>query len=975
MTLGKNKQKKTKLTVAKPGKKINEPKSSKKERFPIIAICASAGGLEAFELFFNQIATKTGMAYVVITHLERDHISMLSELIKRYTPMAVLKIIDGTPILTDTIYVLPQRKNVIIEDGFLKLVDQVEPNYKNLPINYFLRSLAAYNEEKAVAVILSGAGSDGTLGARDIKLNGGLVVAQDPQSAKFDSMPSSVINMGYADYISLPAHMPEQLLRWANDSAMRNGKMSSELQYIFDIIRAKTGYDFSSYKLNTISRRIEKQMHINHTKTMAEYVMLLRQNPEEVDSLFRGFLIGVTRFFRDNEVFEILKDEILPKIFKKKPTDYCIRLWIPGCSTGEEVYSIAITIAEYMEATKHHYYVQIFGTDIDTKALDIARCGIYSDTIINDISADRLKRYFIKEKNKYRIKKEIRSMVIFGEQNLIKDPPFTKVDIISCRNLLIYLDVKLQKKILPIFHYSLKPKGILLLGMSESIAGYNDLFEFSNRKFKFFERKDAISSRRSILNFDETSHQSTLALQTFNESHLIDDNSDVNQAIKKFLFDHFMPPCVVINKHTEIVYLYGKNERYIRYSSMLENSTISNVVHYGIKTILNSGISRVIHKKKEIIYRNLTLTYENETFTINLKIMPFNDIKLLNGMLLIIFEEVIDSSIEVSPSSNSNSKSNKIISNLEKELFFTKENLQSTIEEMESSNEELQSMNEELQSTNEEIETSKEELHSLNEELVIMNTELQDRIDQLASVHDDMTNLFNSTDIATFFLDTHFCIKRFTPKAQEFIHLIPADIGRPISHFSTNIKYENLMEDAEEVLRTLNQKTTEIQTKSDRWYIMRMLPYRTLANKIDGVVITFVDITPQKLAEQKLDEANLSLKNALVCTKNIIDTVMGSLLVLSLDFKILIANRAFCKSFHQLPEDLIGKKIYELKEWNIPKLKEFLSQSFPHDVMFEGFEIEKKFEQNGFTKILFNARKIFNAEFGQDVILLAMEQR
>lgn len=869
MTLKKKGYKKNRTDSISVNKHQKTPLARvKKDNFPVVAVGASAGGLEAFELFFSQIQEKTGMAYVVITHLDRDHISVMAELIKKYTPMKVLTIVDGVRIIPNTIYVIPPRKNVDIKDGMLSLVEQSEPHYSNLPINFFFRSLALDRAENAVAIILSGAGTDGSLGARDIKLCGGVVMAQDPLTAKFDSMPTSVINAGFVDFILSPEQMSAQLVKWSHYGDEKDGKISLELQHVFSIIHSRTGYDFSSYKLNTICRRIEKQMYIHRLKTLADYVMLLRQDPEEVDTLFRGLLIGVTRFFRDQEVFDVLKRDILPTILQNKPLDYCIRVWVPGCSTGEEVYSIAITIAEYMKKTKNHYYVQIFGTDIDRRALTVARNGNYADSIMHDVSEEQLKRFFIKEKNSYKIKKEIRSMVVFGEQNLIKDPPFTKVDIISCRNLLIYLTVKLQKKVLPIFHYSLKPKGMLLLGMSESIAGFTDLFELSNRKFKFFERKDAITSRRTILSFPDLSHNDEMTFGASKNTVLIAEKSEGDKPPKKYSSDE----------------LYSGSEEKIM------------------------GI-----KKK------------------------------------------------------------KTIATLERELSYTKENLQATIEELESSNEELQSVNEELQSTNEEIETSKEELQSLNEELVIMNTELQNRIDQLATVHDDMTNLFNSTEIATFFLDNHLCIKRFTPKAQEFIHLIPTDIGRSISHFSTTIKYENLMDDAKEVLRTLNQKMVEVQNKSNRWFLVRILPYRTIANMIDGVIITLTDITEHKEAQMRFNKLNEALSNALTCQKNIIDTVMVPLLVIAIDLKVISANRAFYKIFRLLPEDVIGKFIHTISGLNMPELREFLEQDFPENNLFEGFEIEKLSSKNEHKKIIINARKIYNNECGADVILVAME--
>ncbi|MDX1901921.1 MAG: CheR family methyltransferase [Gammaproteobacteria bacterium] len=855
-------------------------------------------------------------------------------------------------------------------------MEQTEPHYTNLPINVFFRSLAMYKGGSAAAIILSGTGTDGSIGARDIKLNRGMVIAQEPASAKFDQMPVSAINTGVVDFVLPPEEMSRQLTRWLKKIDMDDSKNSSELQHIFMIVRAKTGYDFSCYKLNTIHRRIEKQMYIHHLTSMSDYVKVLRDSPQEVNILFKSFLIGVTRFFRDSEAFDVFKQTALPEIFNKKPPDYCIRVWVPGCSTGEEVYSIAIAINEYMEETQNHCCVQIFGTDIDRDALSVARSGIYSDIIEHDVSSGRLKRYFTKEKNKYKINKEIRSMVVFGEQNLIKDPPFTKVDIISCRNLLIYLNIALQKKILPIFHYSLKPQGVLFLGMSESVAGYSDLFELISKKAKLFERKNTISQKQAIKNFPDLSqhHESTLS-----DSDKVNINSakpENNFMLKKYLLNKFVPPCMLVNKQGDILYIHEKLKKYINVPSVLDDLNITDVMHHNIKNILKSAIMAASSKKKEMTYHDLVIKHHNHIYTINLKVLFVNEPGSLHNMLLVIFEEesiqdakIIRKTVKEIPAN----KKDKIILELKTNLRHTTENLQATVEELESSNEELQSMNEELQSTNEEIETSKEELNSLNEELVIMNTELQSRIDKLATVHDDMSNLYNSTEVATFFLDNNLCIKGFTPKAQEFIHLIPADIGRSIAHFATTIKYEKLIDDAEEVLRTLNQKTVEVQSKTDRWFLVRILPYRTLSNMIDGVVVTLTDITEHKETEKKLSHLNKILENALTCWKNILDALMVPSLVLTVDLKIVSANRAFYKNFHLLPEDVIDKKIYDVKEFSIPMIRDTLEKIYPEGNLFEGFEIETDYPGDSYQKIIINARKIYNAEFGDDMILLAME--
>jgi two-component system CheB/CheR fusion protein len=945
--------------------------------FPVVAIGASAGGLEAFEHLFTHLPNNSSMAFVIITHLDRTHESILPELIKKYTSMPVLLISNGLRIQANTVYVIPPNKNVAILNNVLLLVKQETPHYANLPINFFFQSLAEERKEKAIAMVFSGAGSDGTLGIRAIKKEGGVVIAQSPASAAYDSMPQSAINTGLVDYVLSPEQIPEQLIKWLHYGGLKEGKISPELQQIFIMLRSHTSHDFSSYKLNTICRRIEKQMAVHHIDTLTEYVSFLRMHPREVDNLFKDLLIGVTSFFRDSEAFEALKENAIKSLLKNKSHGYCVRVWIPGCSTGEEAYSVAIAIRECMEELQQFHSVQIFGTDIDVSALETARAGIYHTIIENDVTPERLKKYFIKEKNNFRIKKEIREMIVFGAQNIIKDPPFTKLDLICCRNLLIYLSANLQKKILPIFHYSLKSKGNLFLGTSEAIAGFSDLFRLNAKKWKIFERKDASTSTRALLNFPAESRPSEAFTLQAERIFLSDEKTETVSSIKDFILENYISTCMVINSKGKVFYFHGKIESYINSDSKDMDVNIFEVLSIDMKNELVATVRKAASKQKEVSYLNLEIKNSVNPVTINLKVIPILDRDVLHGMFLVIFEDVIPDHKKMDLSKYSSVASlTKKIRGLEKELQYTRENLQTTIEELESSNEELQSTNEELQSTNEEIETSKEELQSLNEELVIVNTELQNRIDQLASVNDDMNNLFNSTQIAAIFLNTDMRIKRFTPKAQDLIHLIQSDIGRSIGHFATNIKYEYLIDNSEEVLRTLIPKLIEVQGKDNKHYLIRILPYRTIANVIDGVVITFTDITAHKDSESKLQKLNESLNDLNDFNASILDTLRESILVLNTDLEILMANRSFYKFFHVTPQETIGKFIYDLgnKQWNIPKLRDLLSLSIAKDEFFEGFEVDYNFPQIGEKKLVLNARKIFRKGVEMEMLLLAIEE-
>jgi two-component system CheB/CheR fusion protein len=954
-------------------KSIEAPNSS----FPIVGIGSSAGGLEAIEQILLHLPANLGMAYVLVSHFAPTQKSLMAEILKKYTTMPVYTITNATSVRPDTIYVIPPDKNVFIQDDLLFLVEQEIPHHINLPIDIFLKSLATDKNKNAVAIILSGTGSDGSSAVRDIKEKGGLVIAEDPLSAKYDNMPRSAISTNCVDFVLSAKNIPEQLIKWLNAKEEKDDELSPELQQIFILLRARTGHDFSSYKLNTINRRIERQMYTHNISTLAEYVRFLRLHPIEVENLFKDLLIGVTSFFRDPETFEFLKTAIFPKILENKPQDYSIRIWVPACSSGEEVYSIAIALCECMDEIKCYRNVQIFGTDIDLAALEVARSGCYSEAISSNVNSERLERFFVKQKNGYKIKKQIRQMIVFGAQNIVKDPPFTKLDFISCRNLLIYLNAQLQKKIFPLFHYSLKSKGILFLGMSEAVSGYVNLFQLIAKKWKIFERKDGDTATNALLNFPTTMPSRYDFTTVFREPDTIDEKNTLKiiHAIRDYLFDQYVPPCVVVNKTGQIFYAHGKLEQCLSLASITNQSNIFEVAQEAIKIVLTPVLHKAVTQKVEVIYNGIHLKNLSGLLNINLIVRPLGNIEALHGMFLVIFESVVESKELFVEEDISTSTINKKILSLELELRNTKENLQATIEEVESSNEELQSTNEELQSTNEEIETSKEELQSLNEELVVVNTELQTRIDELASVNDDMTNLFNSTEIAAFFLDNQLRVKRFTPKAQELINLIQSDIGRSINHFSTNLRYDKLFDDAEEVLKTLIQKSIEVQSKNDQWYLIRILPYRTLLNLIGGVIITFTDISKHKDEEKKLLQLDIALQDSLACSDSIFNAVFEVLLILDMNFQIISANRSFYKTFRLMPEEVIGKIIYDLnnKEWDIPILRKLLSDTMKKKSLTGEYEVEQEFSIVRHKKLILNANLIpcVNSE----LILLTMVEK
>lgn len=959
--------------------------SSSINSFYVVGIGASAGGLDALERFFGSMNENTGMAFIVVSHLDPNHISIMPELIQKSTKMKLFQAEDGMVVEPNHVYVAPANRDLGILHGVIQLIEPLEAHGFRLPIDFFFKSLSADLGEKAICIILSGMASDGTAGLKAVKSELGMVMVQDPKSAKFDGMPSSAVKTGLADYILPPEEMPAQLIKYTSqkikgflsDNEMADGKIPDALQKIFILLRTHTGHDFSLYKQNTIYRRVERRMNISQLDTIPNYIRLLQESPAEIDNLFKELLIGVTNFFRDPESFEKLKSVLL-ELVKSKPDSGQLRIWVPGCSTGEEAYSVAIILRECMEEAKKYFNVQIFATDIDSYAIEKARIGSFSG-IESDVDKERLKRFFTSEGNLLHIRKEIREMLVFAPQNIIKDPPFTKLDLICCRNLLIYFNSELQKKIIPLFHYSLVPNGVLFLGSSETIGGFVDLFSMLDKKLKIYKRRDSIFSAQPFIEFPISR-----SIGKTNETIMKKDEiKNITQLAEKVILQSYSPNCVIITGSGDIVYIHGRTGKYLELTNGEAKMNIFEMAREGLQQELPALIRKVLSSKKQLTAEGIKVKTNGSSQLINLTVKPVKEPAELMGSVLIIFEEVTpQKKVPASKKNHFEKKSEKIIKELERELKAAKENLRSTIEELETSNEELKSTNEEMQSTNEEmqssneeLETSKEELQSLNEELITVNTELQNKNDELSIINNDMKNLLDSIDIPTIFLDNNLFIKRFTSHASKVVNLITSDIGRPISHIVTNLKYEKLIEDATEVLRTLIYKEIELQTNEGLWYQMRILPYRTTNNVIDGVVITFSDINNIKTASEKIHKLNQDVQLAREYADNIINTIQESILILDKDLKVLSANRPFYKTFNTVSEKTVGRFIYELddKNWDIPKLRELLEQIIPLHNYFEDYEVEYNFVKEGKKKLLLNARQIFQDKKGMELILLAIQ--
>jgi len=959
--------------------------SSKNNPFYVVGIGASAGGLDALERFFENMTGDNGMAFIVVTHLDPDHVSIMPELIQKSTKMKLFQAEDGMILQPNHVYVAPANRDLGILHGTIQLIEPLEAHGFRLPIDFFFKSLSADLGEKAICIVLSGMASDGTAGLKAVKNELGMVMVQDPKSAKFDGMPSSAIKTGLADYILSPEEMPEQLIRYITqkvkgillDKGFSEGKIPDAFQKIFILLRTHTGHDFSLYKQNTIYRRVERRMNVSQLSNLSDYIRLLQENPEEIENLFSELLIGVTNFFRDPESFVKLK-KIIAELVKNKPENEKIRIWIPGCSTGEEAYSVAILLRECMNEAKKNFNVQIFATDIDSKAIEKARIGSFSG-IESDVGKERLKSFFTSGGNVFHIRKEIREMLVFAPQSVFKDPPFTKLDLISCRNLLIYFNTELQKKVIPIFHYSLLANGILFLGSSETIGGFVDLFSMLDKKWKIYKRRETVFSAQPFMEFPIARSIGKI----YETPMKINEIKNIPQLAEKVILQNYSPNCVILTEKGDIVYIHGRTGKYLELTHGEAKMNIFDMAREGLKQELPALIRKALASKKPSIAREVKVKTNGSFQLINITVKPIKEPAAMRDSLLIIFEDMKpESNVPVGKKIHYNKQSAKTIKELEHELKTAKENLRSTIEELETSNEELKSTNEEMQSTNEEMqssneemETSKEELQSLNEELITVNTELQNKNDELSVINNDMKNLLDSIDIPTIFLDNNLHIKRFTHHATKVVNLISSDIGRPINHIATNLKYEKFIEDAKEVLRTLVYKEIELQTNDGIWYQMRILPYRTTSNIIDGLVVTFTHIHKLKTAYQEIHKLNQEVQLAREYSDNIVDTVRDSLLILDKDLKVLSANRSFYKMFNTVSEKTVGKYVYQLQDnnWDIPELRKLLEEIIPESSFFEDYEVVYNFAKGGRKKLLLNAREIFQGDKESQLILLAIQ--
>jgi two-component system CheB/CheR fusion protein len=836
----------------------------------VVGIGASAGGIEALQRFFNNMPADSGMAFVVILHLSPEHESSLPELIQNRTTMPVAQVTEAVRVEPNHVYVIPPNKSLVMSDGHIRLTEPERDRGRHVTIDLFLRTLADAYGKDAVCVILSGSGADGTLGLKRVKENGGTAVVQDPSDAEYQDMPRSAIETGLADLILPVAQMPDKLVAFRQRAEKLQLPVGEEkpappftsdaLREVLTLLRVRTGHDFTNYKRPTLLRRVARRLQVCGVEDIPSYLTLLREHPAELQSLLRDLLISVTNFFRDPEAFKVLQRVVVPRLFEGKKSGEQVRVWLVGCATGEEAYSLAILLSEHLAQLDDPPQVQIFASDIDNEALAEARAHVYPETIAADVSPERLRHFFIKEGTHYRVKKELREMVLFAHHNILRDPPFSRLHLVSCRNLLIYLNRETQDLVLETFHFALRPEGFLFLGSSESADSLPSLYAPVDKKQRLYVRRGVAphppplpSEPRSAdwrPHHLERAGPSAEKMPHFGELH-------------HQLVERYAPPSVLINEDDEIVHLSEHAGRYLRFVGGEPSRNLLKAIHPDLRLDMRAALFTARRQAGAVESRLLRVEVEGGLRMVRLRAVRATLSGAAGGHLLVFFEE----STEAPPASeepgaveshaSAGAPMEEVVRQLEGELQTTRDQLRTTIEqyetsteELRASNEELQAINEELRSATEELETSKEELQSVNEELITVNHELKHKVEEISRANSDLQNLMGSTDIATIFLDREMRIMRFTPRAQQLFSIIPTDIGRPLQHLTHKLEYPELTEEAQQVLQTLQSREREVRDGQGRRYIARLLPYRTLEDRIDGVVASFIDVTELKQAEE-----------------------------------------------------------------------------------------------------------------------------
>ena len=955
--------------------------------FPIVGIGASAGGLEAVSHFIAHLPPDLPLGLVLVQHLDPDHASALTEVLSRVSPLPVWEVRSGMKVQPGHLYVIPPNKKLSIKKGTLRLLprrkEEVAPN----SIDYFFASLAADQGPRAIGIVLSGTGTDGTAGLQLIQRAGGTTFAQDQASSRFPGMPASAAAQGHADYILAPEAIAASLSNLAHSPPLPRTSepqlppptLSDEgFAQICTLLRNHAGVDFSHYKPATLQRRIARRMVLQKTENLPDYLLYLRSHPEELGVLLQDILICVTKFFRDPKLFEGLKKKVFPKILKNRRPTEPIRLWVAGCSTGEEAYSLIIALVEFLEKENFHCPIQLFGTDINETVLRTARMGLYPERIKEDLSPERLRRFFTKTEGGFRINKSIRDSCMFARHNLFEDPPFSHVDLVSCRNVLIYFDATLQKRVMPVLHYALKPQGHLILGTAESVGSFADLFAITDAKYRIYEKKfthirPLTNAAHIAASIDRQPGHRPLQTLPSLDSVL----SEARKQADAIILSQFVPPGVVVNSRMEILQFRGRTGPFLENAPGEASLNLLKMARQSLAIELRPLFAKSTEQKLPSSKDGISLRYNNHLFTVTLRVIPIFLASFPEPFFLVLFEEQAPPPLPL-PKNNAQLRDltlQRELATLKTELASSKLSLQCIISEQEASNEELRaaneeilSSNEELYSTNEEMETATEELQSTNEELITLNEELQNRNLELQELSDDMVNLFGTVDLSIIMLSDDLRIRRFTPKAVKLLNILPSDIGRPISDLKIKLLLPNLIDLIHGVLESLSVKELDVQDTDHRWFFLRIRPYKTADNRINGVVLTLQDIDALKknLAET---QAARSFAEAIV------STMREPLLILDHHFKVKLANRSFYRCFHTKAESTEGRPLQDLADgaWTSPPLHNLLAKVLPNKTSFEDFRFDQEFPLIGPKSLLLNGRRIAPGPDQPALILLAME--
>ncbi len=971
------------LPKPRAASRLDKPQSP--PAFPIVGLGASAGGIESVTQLLAQLPPDLPMGLVLVQHLDPAHPSTLAEVLAKKITLPVCEARSGMKVQPGRVYVIPPNRRLAIRKATLRLSSRPSGEAAFNPIDYFFASLAADQGHQAIGVVLSGTGTDGTLGLQEINEVGGTTFAQDEASALFPGMPASAANQGHANFVLPPeaiaaelarlAHLPQSLLP-PSDKLPPPTLSNEGFEQICTLLRNSAGIDFTHYKPATLQRRISRRMLLQKTENLPDYIRFLRAHPEELNVLFQDILICVTKFFRDAKLFESLKKRVFPKIVKNRQPNDPIRLWVAGCSTGEEAYSLLIALVEFLEKEGLRFPIQLFGTDINETVLRTARIGLYPDSIKGDVSPDRLRRFFTETDAGFRINKPIRDNCMFARHNLFEDPPFSHVDLVSCRNVLIYFDASLQKRVMPVLHYALKPQGHLVLGTAESVGGFADLFAITDTKYRIYEKK--LTHLRPLANAAHIAN----SLERVPGHRLIQTQPSIDSVLSEarkqadaIILSQFAPAGVVVNSRMEILQFRGRTSPYLENAPGEASLNLLKMARQSLAVDLRPLFAKAALHKIPVSKEHVPLRYHSQHLSVNLRVVPIVLASFPEPFFLVIFEQQAPPATAQLKSPQRHSTPQRELATLKEELASTKLSLQCIISEQEASNEELRaaneeilSSNEELYSTNEEMETATEELQSTNEELITLNEELQNRNLELQELSDDMVNLFGTVDLSIIMLSDDLRIRRFTPKAVKLLNILPSDIGRPISDLKIKLLLPNLLDLIHGVLDTLTATELDVQDSDHRWFSLRIRPYKTADNRINGVVITLqdVDVLKKTLAES---QAARNFAEAIV------STVREPLVILDGDLHVKLANHSFYRFFQSKPDKTEGLPFQDLADgaWSNPALLQLLLKVLPDKSTFENFRLAQDFPRIGPKILLLNGRRIAPGPGQPNLILLSME--